>query len=74
MRLEDGSYGLVEIKVGGGSLIEKGATTLTALERKIDTSKMRSPSFKMVLVAEGEFAYRRREDGVVVCPLGCLRP
>lgn len=74
MRLENGSYGLVEIKVGGGSLIEKGAATLTALERKIDTSKMRSPSFKMVLVAEGEFAYRRREDGVVVCPLGCLRP
>ena len=74
MRLENGSYGLVEIKVGGGSLIEKGAATLTALERKIDTSKMRSPSFKMVLVAEGEFAYRRREDGVVVCPRGCLRP
>ena len=32
------------------------------------------PSFKMVLTATGEYAYRRPDDGVIVCPLSALRP
>ena len=74
VRLENGSYGLVEIKTGGDSLIEKGVKTLEALSAKIDTTRMPPPSFRMVLVADGEFAYRRKEDGIIVCPIGCLRP
>ena len=74
VRLENGSYGLVEIKTGGDSLIEKGVKTLEALSAKIDTTRMPPPSFRMVLVADGEFAYRRKEDGIIVCPVGCLRP
>lgn len=27
-----------------------------------------------VLVAHGDFAYRRKEDGIVICPIGCIRP
>ena len=34
--------------------------------------KMNRPAFKMLLVADGEYAYRRK-DGVLVCPIGCLR-
>ena len=37
MRLENGSYGLIE------------------------------------LVAAGDFAYRRKEDGIIVCPVGCIK-
>ncbi len=74
VKLENGSYGLVEIKTGGDALIEKGVKTLEALSAKIDTSRMPPPSFRMVLVADGEFAYRRKEDGIIVCPIGCLRP
>ena len=74
MRLENGSYGLIEIKTGGESLIEKGVKTLNALSAKIDTKRMPPPSFRMVLVADGDFAYRRKEDGIIVCPIGCLRP
>ena len=74
VRLENGSYGLVEIKTGGDTLIEKGVKTLEALSAKIDTTRMPPPSFRMVLVADGEFAYRRKEDGIIVCPIGCLRP
>ena len=74
VRLENGSYGLVEIKTGGDTLIQKGVKTLEALSAKIDTTRMPPPSFRMVLVADGEFAYRRKEDGVIVCPIGCLRP
>jgi hypothetical protein len=54
-------------------LIEKGVKTLDALSAKIDTTRMPSPSFRMVLVADGDFAYRR-EDGIIVCPIGALRP
>ena len=73
LRLENGSYGLVEIKTGGDALIEKGVKTLDALAAKIDTTRMPPPSFRMVLVASGDFAYRRK-DGVIVCPIGCLKP
>ena len=74
LRLENGSYGLVEIKTGGDVLIAKGVKTLEALTAKIDTTRMPPPSFRMVLVAHGEFAYRRKEDGIIVCPIGSLRP
>ena len=72
--LRDGSYGLVEIKIGGQPLIDKGASTLVKLAEKIDTGRMSSPSFLMVLTAVGDCAYRRPDDGVFVCPIGCLRP
>ena len=71
MRLENGAYGLIEVKTGGETLIGKGAATLLELEEKIDATKMNRPAFKMLLVADGEYAYRRK-DGVLVCPIGCL--
>ena len=74
MRLENGSYGLFEIKTGGDALIGKGVKTLESLTAKIDTTRMPPPSFRVVLVASGDFAYRRKEDGIVVCPIGCLKP
>ncbi len=73
MRLENGRYGLIEIKTGGETLIEKGVKTLEALSSKIDTKRMPPPSFRMVLVAVGDFAYRRKEDGIIVCPVGCIK-
>ena len=73
VHLHGGKYGLVEIKLGGKELIEKGATSLKKLSSKLDTSKMRKPSFLMVLTAVGDIAYRR-EDGIVVCPISALKP
>ena len=73
MRLENGSYGLIEIKTGGETLIEKGVRTLETLSSKIDTTRMPPPSFRIVLVAVGDFAYRRKEDGIIVCPVGCIK-
>ena len=72
VHLRNGRYGLIEIKLGGDNLIEAGATTLKKLASKIDTDKMKSPSFMMVLTAIGEYAYRRL-DGVLVVPIDCLR-
>ena len=72
VHLHNGSYGLVEIKLGGETLIEEGAYNLKKLANKIDTTKMKSPSFMMVLTATGAYAYRRK-DGVLVIPIGCLK-
>ena len=73
VHLRNGQYGLIEIKLGGDSLIKDGATTLNALEEQIDTTRMKSPAFKMILTATGEYAYRRTEDGIYVVPIGCLK-
>lgn len=73
MRLENGKYGLIEVKTGGETLVAKGAKALNDLAEKIDTAKMPKPSFKMVLTADGDFAYRTK-DAVLVCPIGCLKP
>ena len=74
VHLRNGTCGLVEIKLGGKALVEEGAKTLNSLSALIDTERMKAASFKMVLTAVGEYAYRRPEDGVFVCPIGCLRP
>ena len=73
LHLRNGQYGLIEIKLGGEELINDGASALTTLANKIDTTKMKNPSFLMVLTATGDFAYQRKEDGVFVVPIGCLR-
>lgn len=72
IHLRNGSYGLVEIKLGGERLIDEGAKTLRTLASMIDTTKMKSPSFLMVLTGVGRYAYRR-PDGVLVVPIACLR-
>lgn len=72
IHLRNGKYGLIEIKLGGDRLIEEGAASLKSMLSKIDTDKMRAPSFMMVLTGTGDYAYRRK-DGVCVVPIGCLR-
>lgn len=75
LHLRNGSYGLIEIKLGGDKLIQEGASTLTRLAEKIDTNKMSTPSFKMILTAVGSYAYRLSDpDDVIVVPIGCLKP
>lgn len=72
IHLRNGLYGLIEIKLGGDKNIEEGANTLKKLSSKIDTTKMKSPSFLMVLTAVGKYAYCR-EDGIYIVPIGCLK-
>lgn len=72
IHLRNGSYGLIEIKLGGDKLIEEGVATLNKLSNTIDTTKMKAPSFKMVLTGIGNYAYRRKDD-ILVVPIGCLK-
>ena len=72
VHLRNGAYGLIEIKLGGDRLIEEGAKSLLTLSGKLDTVKMKQPSFLMVLTGTGDYAYRRT-DSVFVVPIGCLK-
>lgn len=70
VHLKDGRWGAVEVKMGVKET-EMAAENLIKLKNKIDTDRMRPPSFLMVLTAI-EYAYRRK-DGVYVVPIGCLK-
>ena len=72
IHLRNGDYGLIEIKLGGDMLIEEGATNLIKLKDKLDTTKMKRPSFLMILTATGNYAYKRKDD-IYVVPIGCLK-
>ena len=72
VHLRNGSYGLIEIKLGGEKLIREGVETLTSLTESIDTSKMKEPAFRMILTAADQYAYRRK-DGICIVPVGCLK-
>ncbi|MDR1185476.1 MAG: DUF4143 domain-containing protein [Coriobacteriales bacterium] len=73
LHLRGGSYGLIEVKLGGDALIDEGAKTLIALKDKIDFDKMRAPAFLMVLTASSAYSYTR-PDGVAVAPITVLAP
>ena len=72
VHLPNGKYGLIEVKIGGNDLISEGAESLKKLAASIDTDKMKAPSFMMVLTGVGQYAYKR-EDGVLVVPIGSLK-
>ena len=72
VHLRNGSYGLIEIKLGGDERIEEGIETINKLSKNIDTERMKSPSFKMVLVGTGEYAYKRADE-ILIVPIGCLK-
>ena len=72
VHLEDGRWGAVEIKLGGDKLIEDGAHSLMLLKEKIaGKSSEPAPSFLMILTARGSLY--RREDGIFIVPINCLR-
>lgn len=68
----NGSYALMEVKLGGEQNIEDGAKNMLSLAENIDTDKMPAPSFMAVIVGVGQYAFRRK-DGVYVIPIGCLK-
>ena len=67
--LEDGRFGLIEVKLGSAE-IDKGAANLCKLEALLTEKNLKAPAFKMILTG-GELSYTRK-DGVFVVPIGCL--
>lgn len=72
VHLRNGSYGLVEVKLGGDALIAEGVKTLNHMAHVLDTTRMKAPAFRMVLTGTGTYAYRM-EDGTYLVPIGCLK-
>jgi len=70
IRLRDGRWAAIEVKLGNKQ-IDKAAENLLALKARVDEDKMGNASFLMVITGS-QFAYRRN-DGVLVVPIGCLR-
>ena len=77
LHLEDGRYALIEFKLGEHD-VEEGAKHLCEIERLIEIYNeketqcpIRLPELKMVITGT-KYGYRR-EDGVIVVPIGCLR-
>ena len=69
--LADGRWAPIEVKLGSRQL-DEAATHLRLLRERVDANRMGEPSFLAVVTA-GATAYRR-DDGVLVVPLACLRP
>ncbi|MBR1808479.1 MAG: ATP-binding protein [Paludibacteraceae bacterium] len=73
IELRDGSYGLVEVKLGGMDNIEAAQHSMLKLQKKINTDKAGEPRFRMVLTGVGNYAFTM-PDGTHVVPIGCLKP
>jgi len=70
VRLRDGRWAAIEVKLGKKQ-IDEAAENLLTLKARIDEDKMGPASFLMVITG-GQYAYRR-SDGVLVVPIACLR-
>lgn len=74
VHLKNGEYGLVQMKLGGSEEeIDDAAKRMKAFADIVDEEREKKPAFMMVLVGVEKYAYRR-EDGVYVVPVGCLKP
>jgi len=67
----NGEYGAVEIKLASEENIEKGAASLNRFEKKLRDSGLNPPKFKMVITSNG--TCRKREDGIYIVPVTCLK-
>jgi len=77
LHLKDGKYALIEFKLWEKE-IEKGAEHLCKIERLIKEKNKKEtqcsldlPSLKIIITG-GEFGYKR-DDGVLIIPIGCLK-
>jgi len=70
IELTDGRWGAVEIKMGSNEE-DTAAKALLKFKKSVDTERMGEPAF-LAIVTATQIAYKR-DDGVWVIPLGCLR-
>ena len=70
--LRDNRWAAIEVKLAGEAGIDEGAGHLIRIRERIDTQKMKGPSFLMIVTAK-KYAYRRK-DGVFEVPITMLAP
>lgn len=72
IHLKDGRYALIEVKLGGETLIKEGVESLKKVLKKIDTEKMGNPSFMAIITGTEHYAYKR-DDGILIIPIEVLK-
>lgn len=77
LHLNNGKYALIEFKLGEHD-VDDGAKHLCRIERLINEYNqkekqcpLRMPDLKMIITGT-KYGYRR-DDGVLVIPIGCLK-
>ena len=71
LQFNDGTWALIEVKLGGDADIKKAADNLVKIADDIDYEKTGKPAFLMV-VTKNKVAYQM-DNGVYVVPLCCLK-
>jgi len=71
LQFKDGSWALIEVKLGGEDDILQASQNLIKIASDIDTEKTGRPAFLMV-ITKNKVAYQM-ENGVYVVPLCCLK-
>lgn len=71
IKLENGDYSAVEIKIASDKNIAEGISSLNAFEKKMMANGLKTPKFKMILTSHG--ACYKTEDGIYVVPINCLK-
>ena len=71
IKLPNGEYGAIEIKIASEKNIQEGIKSLYNFENKMYKSGLKMPAFKMVLTSHGS-CYKRK-DGIYVVPINCLK-
>ncbi len=72
IQFRDGSWALIEVKLGGEDDILQASKNLLSIAGDIDEEKTGKPAFLMV-VTKNKVAYRMK-NGVYAVPLCCLKP
>lgn len=72
IQFRDGSWALIEIKLGDKEEIDNAAKKLLNIAKDIDAETTGEPSFLMIITKD--MVGTKRDDGVYVVPLACLKP
>ena len=71
VKLPNGDYGAIEIKIASEKNISEGIASLNAFNRKLKESELKLPSFRMILTSHG--SCRKTEDGIFIVPINLLK-
>lgn len=69
LKLNNGEYGAIEIKIASDKNIQEGIDSLNKFEKKIKNSELKTPSFKMILTSHGS---ARKIEDIYIVPISML--
>lgn len=69
LKLNNGEYGAIEIKIASDKNIKEGVDSLTRFEKRLKESNLKTPAFKMILTTHGA-SYKI--DDIYIVPISLL--